>query len=264
VNIVLLDAAETSSAGEVTLADDRARHLLKILKVKPGSSVRVGLLDGPQGRAEVVHIAGRTVTLRCSLDQPTPAPGRDLLLLAFARPKVLSRCLEHATALGFGRIILFRSRKVEKSHLSSHALEAVNIDLHLRRGLEQSRRTHRPEVHLVERFRILIEQRLDELVPLAQRFVADADAPEEAALAAVSPAPLSLVVGPEGGLLEHELTAFAEHGFHSVRAGREPLRVETALAYLSGQLHAVRTRAAAAPAASAAPLGSVPLSAPGV
>jgi len=102
------------------------------------------------------------------------------------------------------------------------------------------------------------------LVPLAQRFVADADAPEEAALAAVSPAPLSLVIGPEGGLLEHELTAFAEHGFHSVRAGREPLRVETALAYLSGQLHAVRTRAAAAPAASAAPLGSVPLSAPGV
>jgi 16S rRNA (uracil1498-N3)-methyltransferase len=242
VNIVLLDAAEMSSAGEVTLSDDRARHLLKILKVKLGSSVRVGLLDGPQGRAEVVHVEARTVTLRCSLDQPTPPPGGDLLLLAFARPKVLSRCLEHATALGFGRIVLFRSRRVEKSHLSSHALEPASIDAHLRRGLEQSRRTHRPEVHLVERFRVLIEQRLDELVPRDNRFVADADAPEEAALAAGSPGPMSLVIGPEGGLLEHELTAFAEQGFCAVRAGREPLRVETALAYLTGQLRAARLR----------------------
>jgi len=256
VNIVLLDTAETSSASEVTLSDDRARHLLRILKVKPGSSVRVGVLDGPQGRAEVVRIEGRTVTLRCSLDQPTPPPGVDLLLLAFARPKVLSRCLEHATALGFGRIVLFRSRRVEKSHLSSHVLEPASIAVHVRRGLEQSRRTHRPEVHLVERFRVLIEQRLEELVPQDNRFVADADAPEEAALAPSSPAPLSLVIGPEGGLLEHELAAFAERGFRAVRAGREPLRVETALAYLSGQLRGARLRAAL----GGAPPGPVPRS----
>jgi 16S rRNA (uracil1498-N3)-methyltransferase len=251
VNIVLLDSAETSSAGEVTLSDDRARHLLKILKVKPGSSVRVGLLDGPQGRAEVVRIEARSVTLRCALDQPTPPPGGDLLLLAFARPKVLSRCLEHATALGFGRIILFRSRRVEKSQLSSHALESASIDAHLRRGLEQSRRTHRPQVHQVERFRVLIEERIAELVPPANRFVADADAPEEAALASLAPAPLSLVIGPEGGLIEHELAAFAQQGFRAVRAGREPLRVETALAYLSGQLRAARTRALATPLSAA-------------
>jgi len=247
VNIVLLDAAEASSAGEVTLSDHRARHLLRILKVKPGSSVRVGLVDGPQGRAEVLSTEGHRVTLRCLLDQPTPPPGTDTLLLAFARPKVLSRCLEHATALGFGRIILFRSRRVEKSHLSSHALEPANIDAHLRRGLEQARRTHRPEVRLVERFRVLIEQRLGELVPVENRFLADADAPAEAALAALSPLPLSLVIGPEGGLLEHELSAFAEQGFRTVRAGREPLRVETALAYLSGQLRAARSRAEAPP-----------------
>jgi 16S rRNA (uracil1498-N3)-methyltransferase len=248
VNIVLLDAPEVT--GDVTLSDHRAQHLLRILKVKPGSSVRVGLVDGPQGRAEVLSTEGHRVTLRCLLDQPTPPPGADTLLLAIARPKVLSRCLEHATALGFGRIILFRSRRVERSHLSSHALEPASIDAHLRRGLEQARRTHRPEVHLVERFRVLIEQRLAALVPLDNRFLADADANAEAALAPVSALPLSLVIGPEGGLLEHELSAFAEHGFHTVRAGREPLRVETALAYLSGQLRAARSRAGAPGAAA--------------
>lgn len=242
MNLVLLDPAEPNGAGEVTLSDHRAQHLLRILKVKPGSSIRVGLIDGAQGRAEVLAVEARQVQLRCSFDQPTPAPGRDTLLLAFARPKVLLRCLEHATALGFGRIILFRSRRVEKSHLSSHAIEPATIQAHLLRGLEQARRTHRPEVVLVERFRLLIEQRLEELVPQPNRFVADADAPEEAALQAVPAQPLSLVIGPEGGLIDYEVTELQSCGFRAVRAGRAPLRVETALAYLTGQLRAARSR----------------------
>ena len=82
MNIVLLDAAEASASGDLTLSDHRARHLLKILKVKPGSSVRVGLVDGAQGRAEVTSIEGHRVQLRCVLDQPTPPPGADTVLLA--------------------------------------------------------------------------------------------------------------------------------------------------------------------------------------
>jgi 16S rRNA (uracil1498-N3)-methyltransferase len=58
--------------------------------------------------------------------------------------------------------------------------------------------------------------------------------------------PLSLVIGPEGGLIEHELNEFVGRGFRAVHAGREPLRVETALAYLAGQLRAARAHGAAA------------------
>lgn len=242
MNIVLLEPGELSPSGEVVLADRRATHLREVLRVTPGSSVRVGVLDGPCGQAEVLATDGRSVTLRCRCDQPPPPAGADTLLLAFARPKVLQRCLEHAAALGFGQIVLFRTRRVEKSHLSSHAVEPAAIDERLRRGLEQSRRTLRPRVHLAGRFRELIERRLPELVPPSNRFLADADAPLEAALAAVEPAPLSLVIGPEGGLIPHELEELGRQGFELVRAGQQPLRVETALSYLAGQLRAVRTR----------------------
>ena len=242
MNIILLEPSELSDSGETTLTERRAEHLLKVLRVHVGDRVRVGLLDGPAGEAEVTAIHERAVTLRCRCDQPAPDPGRDTLLLAYARPKVLLRCLEHATALGFGRIVLFRSRRVEKSHLSSHALTAEAIEDRLRRGLEQSRRTLRPSVFQVARFRELCERALDELVPRENRFVADADAEREAASVHMSGAPLSLVIGPEGGLIPHELEQLSLRGFELVRAGRQPLRVETALAYLSGQLRAAQAR----------------------
>jgi len=246
MNLLLLEPREIDPSGRVTLSDHRARHLLGVLKVKPGSSVRAGVLDGMQGTAVVLEASGDRVMLECDCNDPGPAPGADTLLLAFSRPKVLSRCLEHATALGFGRIVLFRSRRVEKSHLSSHAVEVHHVEERLRRGLEQSRRTHKPSVHFVARFRELIEEHVDSLLPQDNRFVADADAEHEAALEDVAAAPLSLVIGPEGGLIDHELDSFSARGFRLVRAGREPLRVETALAYLSGQLRAARTARASA------------------
>jgi 16S rRNA (uracil1498-N3)-methyltransferase len=58
----------------------------------------------------------------------------------------------------------------------------------------------------------------------------------------VPAAPLSLVIGPEGGLIDYELAELRQHGFRAVRAGRAPLRVETAVAYLTGQLRAARRR----------------------
>jgi RsmE family RNA methyltransferase len=240
MNIILLEPHELSPSGEVRLVDQRALHLEKVLRVKPGDRVRVGVLDGLCGEGEVLALEARSVTLRCRCDEAPPPAGRDTLLLAFARPKVLQRCLEHATALGFGQIVLFRSRRVEKSHLSSHVIDAALIEERIRRGLEQSRRTIRPSVHLVPRFRELIEQRLDLWVPRENRFVADADADEEAALAPISAAPLSLVIGPEGGLIPHELEQFGLQGFRPVRAGAQPLRVETALSYLAGQLRAAQ------------------------
>jgi RsmE family RNA methyltransferase len=257
MNIVLLDPSELPASGELSLGvgDHRATHLLEVLRVHVGARVRVGVLDGPHGEGEVTRIEGRVVTLRCRCEEPPLPLGADTLLLAFARPKVLQRCLEHATALGFGRIVLFRSRRVEKSHLSSHAMEADAIDQRLRRGLEQSRRTMRPSVHMVGRFRELVEHELDRLVPAETRFLADEDAPEEAALTEPSAAALSLVIGPEGGLIPYELEQLAARGFRLVRAGRAPLRVETALSYLTGQLRAAQarsTRAARAPSADTA------------
>ena len=45
MNLVLLERPEVRPAGNVTLSDARAAHLIKVLKVGPGSEVRMGLLE---------------------------------------------------------------------------------------------------------------------------------------------------------------------------------------------------------------------------
>src|SRR5262245_57689716 len=113
MNLILLTPSELAPDGSATLTDRRAEHLRQVLKVQVGARVRVGVLNGAQGHGEVAALDGGSVTLRCALTEPPSAAPADTLLLGVARPKVLLRCLEHAAALGFARVVLFRSRRVE-------------------------------------------------------------------------------------------------------------------------------------------------------
>ncbi len=259
MNLLLLHAEELEPNGTVTLRDDRFRHLMEILKVTVGSRVRVGVVDAMVGTGTVVRMSQLELTLECTLDVQPPEPGRDTLLLAFARPKVMLRCIEHATALGFGKLIFFRTRRVEKSHLASHAVRPEVMSRHVLRGLSQSRRTRRPSLVLFDRFMRLCSEGLKQHVAPGNRFLADPSGTEEAALCAPSDGGLSVAIGPEGGFVDHELQQLQEHGFRLVRAGVAPLRVETAVSYLTGQLRAAR--ALARPDASAALRNAPPASA---
>lgn len=249
MNLILLDPSELTPGGEVTLQGRRAFHLRRVLRVAAGDNVRAGVLGGRQGTARVEAVEADRVTLLCHLAEPGPEPGVDWLLLAFTRPKVMMRCFEHATALGVGNILVFRSRQVEKSQMQSHVVEPTVYERHLRAGLEQSRRTHLPAVRFVPRFTQLLDHWLPALPAGINRFVADPSGETEAALAPMRRAPLALAVGPERGFVEHELAEFQRLGFAVVRAGQQPLRVETALSFLLGQLRANQARAEQCPQA---------------
>lgn len=245
MNLLLLDANELADDGTVRLHDRRAQHLLVVLRVTPGCRLCAGVVDGPTGEAEVLAVGEHWVSLRCRLDQPPPPRSDDTLLLAIPRPKVLLRVLEHATALGFGRIVLLRTWRVDKSHLRSRATTAPMWQPRLRAGLEQARRTMLPDVTVEARFRPFVEDRLDAVVPAGARFVAHPDAPAAVWETAPGPAALTLAIGPERGLLPYEIDALTAHGFTAVHAGSHPVRVETAVPLLYGQLALLRRRPAA-------------------
>ena len=245
MNLILLEADELDASGTVTLADGRAAHMLDVLRVAPGQTVRAGIVDGPAGVATVTAIADRRVSIQCTFhDAVADRPLVDLLL-ALPRPKVLRRLWAQLAALGVGRVILTNAARVERPYFDTHVIEPAGYRPFLIEGLQQARDTRLPEVSVHRQFRILIEDQLDTLSPDCLRVVADPSAPLgiRDALAGRSGRRVLMAVGPEGGWNDFELTLLGRHGFQRVGMGPRTLRVDTAcLALLAIAHDALRAR----------------------
>jgi 16S rRNA (uracil1498-N3)-methyltransferase len=241
LNFLLLRPDEIDGAGHATLRGRRADHVRTVLRATLGQELKAGVLGGLLGTATVTSVESDAVAVAASL-QDEPAPTPDVLLLAVPRPKVLLRMLAHAAALGFGRIVLFRSWRVEKSHLLSTAMCPEVQREQLLLGLEQAGRTRLPAVQFFPLFKPMVEDHLPGDLP-DTRFVAHPAAPTNTHELALGPgSPFALALGPDGGFLPYEVARLAERGFLPISCGRHPQRTETALAVLWGQLALLRAR----------------------
>jgi RsmE family RNA methyltransferase len=230
VNLILVETDEIDASNRVTLADDRAAHLLTVLKVQPGQSVRIGLIDGPVGTGIVEAIGDRRVDLRCAFEPGAPpAPAIDLLL-ALPRPKVMKRLWAQLAALGVGRIVLTNAARVERDYFDTHILRPDVSRPLLIEELQQARDTRVPIVSIHRRFRVLIEDELDAIAGNALRLVADPGAACRAddVIRAQAPGRVLVAVGPEGGWNDFERRLLAEHLFHGIGMGTRTLRTDTA------------------------------------
>lgn len=241
MNLLVIHREELENDGSCTLDGRRAQHLIEVLGVAPGDVLRAAVRDETLGSVRVDYVEqGRVhVTYRPELQVPVPDT---VLCLAVPRPKALSRCIQHATALGYGRISLFRSYRVEKSHLTSQRLTPERLHEDVILGMEQGRRVHTPIVELFDRFRPFVEDHLDRIAGDSARYVGHPTSNQTLLDGGLRSGAYTLVVGPEGGLIDYEIDALRAQGFIAVRAGQAPLRVESAISYLTGQLDLVHQR----------------------
>jgi 16S rRNA (uracil1498-N3)-methyltransferase len=238
VNLILLDPAEARDR-DVCVAGARAIHLLNVLKVRPGSEVRVGILDGPRGVGLVQSIGAATVDLRCAFDEAVPAPPPVDLLLALPRPKVLRRLWAQVAALGVGQVILTNAARVERNYFDSHVLTAECYRPLLIEGLQQARDTRVPSVSVHRQFKVLVEDHVDRLFADGLRVVASpmsSDSPDNVMRGGPDQRVL-LAIGPEGGWNEFEMSLLVAHGFRSIGMGPRTLRTDTACIALLALAH---------------------------
>jgi RsmE family RNA methyltransferase len=243
VNLILLEERDRIDGSCVTLSDARAAHLLDVLRVTRGQTVRVGLLDGPLGMGTVEATGNGRVTMRCAFDTDTPARPRVDVLLALPRPKVMRRLWAQLAALGVGRIILTNARRVERDYFDTHVLTEACYRPLLIEGLQQARDTRLPLVSIHRQFRILVEDHLDDLSPSGVRLVADPSATTAIADAlAGTDGRVLMAIGPEGGWNDFERSLLQAHGFVAVGLGPRTLRVDTACTALLAIAHDVLAR----------------------
>jgi RsmE family RNA methyltransferase len=236
MNLLLLEPTDLGLDGTARLTGRRLRHALEVLRAAEGDVLRVGLLGGLTGTAEVLRAHEDELVLRPSFSEAPPRrPGVDLLV-AIPRPKALRKILAAAASLGVDRIVLVNAARVEKSYFTSKVLEPDAMRELLILGLEQARDTRLPEVLVRERFRPFVEDELDKLWPGTMRLVAH---PGEAAVPARGSQHLILAIGPEGGWVPFEVDLLRSHAFIPFTLGPRPLRVEVAVPYALGTLRAL-------------------------
>jgi 16S rRNA (uracil1498-N3)-methyltransferase len=238
MNLILLDERDRVGESSVTLTDERATHLLKVLRATRGQTVRVGWIDGPLGTGTVESVSDGQVTMRCEFEADTPPRPRVDLLLALPRPKVLRRLWAQFAALGVGQIILTNASRVERDYFDTHVLTEACYRPLLVEGLQQARDTRVPRVSIHRQFKILVEDHLDDLFPSGVRLVADPSGSTSIADAlAGRDGRVLLAIGPEGGWNEFELRLLGTRGFTPVGLGPRTLRVDTACVALLSHVH---------------------------
>lgn len=245
MNLILLLPEDFEPDGlHAHVAGRRAEHIQRVHRAVLGQRLRIGMLNGPLGQGEVVHISPGRVGLRATLSGSPPQDAGVHLVLALPRPKVLGRVLRDVTALGVKRLTLINAARVEKSYWQNHRLQPAWLREQLLLGLEQARDSLLPRVAIERRFRPFVEDRLATSAAEAdQRLLLHPPAPDDVGPAPHAEAPadmssafITLVVGPEGGFVPFELEMLQQIGFRRRGLGARILRVETVIPLALGRL----------------------------
>lgn len=234
MNQILLFPADYISENKVMLRERRFAHLQSIIKIKTGDTLKAGNAGGMRGEALVLETGSDYAILETELNDAPPAAVPLTLVMAMPRPKSFRKAIHYATAMGVKKIFIFRTWRVEKSYFDSPVLDDESVRMEIILGLEQARDTIMPDIQVKKLFRPFVEDELPLISEGTMKLAAHPGA--ETVCPRDVNQPVTLVIGPEGGLIEYEVKLLEESGFTAVNIGERILRVENVVAALIGRL----------------------------
>ncbi|NCD32436.1 MAG: 16S rRNA (uracil(1498)-N(3))-methyltransferase [Spartobacteria bacterium] len=236
MNRILIDDADVVSQNTdddiVHLSDQRAQHLHRVLRIKPGETVKVARINGPLGTGTVLEATRpHRIVMCCRWNAVEPPRPKTTLLLAMPRPKIMKRLWAQLAALGVRRIILTNAAKVERNYFDTHVLNPEFYRPLLIEGLTQAAcDAWIPDVIVTRRLKVFLEDQLDDLLPTAPRYILHPYANQSLTemIARASTATATVAIGPEGGWTDFELDLFSQHNFIPCCHSSRILRTDTA------------------------------------
>ena len=216
-----------TSGAVVSISAAGAYHVARVLRMRPGAPLIVFDGSGMDFPSEIVDVDGDQVSVR--LRSQTPATGesplRITLVQGISRGERMDWTLQKATELGvIGVAPVLTSRSVvrldEKQAAKKHAhWRAIVIG-----ACEQCGRSRIPTVGMP----VQLRDHFANVRKDGMRLVLSPSAPASLAGIASLPSKVDLLIGPEGGLDDDEISAAQKAGFMPVRLGPRVLRTETA------------------------------------
>jgi 16S rRNA (uracil1498-N3)-methyltransferase len=218
---------------QLELDADESRYLAKVRRLRVGDSLE--LLDGVAGRwsAHLVELSARSARVEVGPRLEDPRPPERVLLLGFPDPTATATVLGSACELGIDEVVLVRCAR-SQGRLPS-AERAARL---LRAAQRQCGRARPPRLHGLDSGWTL-ERALAHRAELPGVFAWEALRGAEAGDSVSRldrSSGLRLLVGPEGGLSEAEVSALEDAGFVPASLGPFVLRTTTAAIALAGRL----------------------------
>jgi len=211
-----------------TITGDDAHHIYRVLRMKPGDTL--SLCDGAGGEfdAVITSVSSEAVVCALGVKHKSAAESPVAVTLFQCLPKTgkMETIVQKCTELGVfavvpvvsARCVVIPNKDFEKKRerYNRVALEAA----------KQSRRAVVPQVlPLVELKKVDPKQFDLFLVAYEEE---DARSLKTALQQADSPKTIAILIGPEGGLEEGEVSRLMQSGAVSVSLGKRILRTETA------------------------------------
>ena len=213
---------------ELTLDPQAAKHLLTVLRLKAGAPLILFDGSGFEFQAVIEEIGKKDlwVKLGNSHGPAVESPLRITLAQGVSRGERMDYTVQKATELGVTEIVpVLTERSVVKLDTDNGAKKREHWQGVVIGATEQSGRVRVPEV----RAPVTLATFLANLRDAGQKLLLDPLGGAAAMdLARPSDGGVMLLVGPEGGLSEHERNLAARVGFMGLKLGPRILRTETA------------------------------------
>lgn len=211
------------SAGDrVSLPDEAAHHLRRVLRLRPGDEVE--LFDGEGRLARGRLLEGAEVEIASVFEAQPPLPPL-VVAQALVRGPKLEEVVRRSTELGASEVFVFEAERSNAPSLRLDRLARV-----AQQAARQAERAYVPALEGSLPFEKLLE-RVRAFEGVSAMGVLGAERPLSVALAESErfrAHGLLVVIGPEGGLSEREQRALVDVGCEAVGLGAHVLRTETA------------------------------------
>ena len=217
--------ATLSPGAELALPPGAARHV-QVLRLQPGDGITLFNGQGGQWQAPVLRMGRSDVVVRVTAHEAVDREAARAVTLAIGMPanERMDWLVEKATELGVTRIVPLHT---QHGVLRLSGERALKKQAHWRAvalaACEQCGRNRVPAIEPVQDLTAFLSQAVGERAVLS---LAEGSVPAREAFA--GGAPITVLIGPEGGLSAGEDAQARAVGFAPVTLGARVLRAETA------------------------------------
>jgi 16S rRNA (uracil1498-N3)-methyltransferase len=227
-----------SQGQEIQLDSQATVHVAKVLRLRQGDPIIVFNGQGGEYHGIIVRLEKRTAFIQLqSFCEPTLESSLDIVLAqGVSRGERMDYTIQKSVELGVRRIVpVITERTVVNLNAERQDKRVHHWQTVVHSACEQSGRNFVPPVDEVISLPHWLQAFSTHTPGQGNKFVLNHRADHGVqALRVDRQQPIYILIGPEGGLAEHEVARAEVAGFMSVRLGPRILRTETAaLAFVS-------------------------------